>query len=101
MQERASEWRATAEAAMVVRILTELAAEVSTKRFVHSRASRAERWAQLASVAEQQLSGLNALAKAPPKRAARPKVVTKEPGAPTPEEQAAQAEARADAAANR
>jgi hypothetical protein len=73
LQERGSEWRATAEASMTVRILVEAAAEVSTKRFVKSRAARIERWAQLERVAREQINGLSALAKAPAARKVRPK----------------------------
>lgn len=79
IQERGSEWRATAEAAMIVRILNELANETSGKKFARSRATRIERWTQLENVAHQQMSGLNALAKAPTVRKRPVKAATTVP----------------------
>lgn len=64
LAERASEIRAQAEAAMVARILGDLAIEPSGKKFLNSRASRLERWMQLAGVASRQAAGLQALSKA-------------------------------------
>ena len=63
LQERMTEARASAEAAMVARILNDLVIEPSTKRFVKGRATRIERWQQLAACATAQVNGLQALAK--------------------------------------
>jgi len=71
LQERLAETRATAEATMVVKLLSEAVIELSTKRFTRSRPDRVQRWLQLERVAGEQVAGLSALAKTASKRTAR------------------------------
>lgn len=63
IQERMSEAVANAQAAMVVKILSELAVESSTKRFVRSRATRIARWQELADLAAGQAAALSVVSK--------------------------------------
>lgn len=62
LAERLAETRATSEAAMALRTLTELVNDPSGKRFARSRGGRMERWLQIEGVARQQAAGLRALA---------------------------------------
>lgn len=79
-QERASEIRASAEVGMVVQIINGLVNEPSSKRFANTRDARVARWQQLADVAQVQVAGLRALAKAPAR-----KRVAKAPSTPSTE----------------
>ena len=81
--ERCSEIRAQAEAAMVVKILGELASEPSTKRFVKSSGERIARWDQLATCAAIQVNGLHGLTTKPIVRKTKAKAPT--PAAPASE----------------
>lgn len=92
-----AEARATAEASSVVRILNDTAMDPSTKRFTKGRGARIERWLQLEQLAHSQVNGLQALAKAAPKRAAKSRVIAHEPDSIPPAEQAAAAELRCEA----
>lgn len=85
-QERAAEIRAAAEANAIVRILNDAAMEPSTKRFTRNRATRQERWLQLAQMAERQAQGLSSLQAAPRKATkpkAKPAVVPSAPAEPS------------------
>lgn len=74
MAERFAEVRAVAAIQSVVRILDDLSREPSGKRFINSRASRKERWAQLAQEAAIRVNELSAaVPKAASARRAAPK----------------------------